>query len=370
MKIGILTLPLHANYGGILQAYALQKTLENMGHRVDVLSVPVLNRRRNIIYFFRRLIVFVKRCVKKMLIDHNTKINLERHLIDSLPIVCQYTRKFINSYIHERKCFSFAEILESDYDAFIVGSDQVWRPLYFPEIEHAYLDFARDWNVKRIAYAASFGSAIWEYSDEQTKICRSLIQKFNRVSVREKSGVELSYSFLKKNAEIVLDPTMLLSAQDYAIFLNSTEPARVVAYVLDESKHKIQLIEDIERIENVKSLKINSAFEKITAPIEQRIQPPVESWLSHIYGSNLVITDSFHACVFSILFHRDFVVMDNAVRGNSRIQSLLSLFGLEKRMISSIDDYKAKPLIDWNLVDERLSHYRKISINFLEGSLL
>ena len=109
---------------------------------------------------------------------------------------------------------------EKKFDAYIVGSDQVWNPGYFTflfdtDINNAYLGFTKNWNVKRIAYAASFGKESWEYSDQQTVICKKNIQCFDAISVREDSAIKLCQKYFNVTASHVLDPTMLLTVQDY-----------------------------------------------------------------------------------------------------------------------------------------------------------
>src|SRR5690606_15864360 len=102
------------------------------------------------------------------------------------------------------------------FDTYIVGSDQCWRPKYSPNITNYFLDFLNDkQNVIRISYAASFGTSDWEFNEPETKMCRDLIQKFDAVSVRESSGIELCQKYLDKEAQHVLDPTMLLELDDY-----------------------------------------------------------------------------------------------------------------------------------------------------------
>lgn len=131
-----------------------------------------------------------KRILKNMS-GHPFPIFYEQKVNRETPIVRQYTDKFIAQYIKRRIVNDYTDIQESDYDAIIVGSDQIWRPQYFPNVETAYLNFTEDWNIRRIAYAASFGTDEWEYTPEQTMICGRLLQNFDAVSVREKSGVDL-----------------------------------------------------------------------------------------------------------------------------------------------------------------------------------
>ena len=187
MKIGILTLPLHTNYGGILQAYALQTVLERMGHEVSLIE----KRREPFkLPLWKAPLSYGKRILKNM-IGHPFPIFYEQKLNREIPVVCQYTDKFIKKHIKRRIIDNYIDVHQYGFDAIVVGSDQIWRPKYFRPIEHAYLDFTEGWNIKRIAYAASFGTDKWEYTLKQTRICRRFLQSFDTVSVREISGVDL-----------------------------------------------------------------------------------------------------------------------------------------------------------------------------------
>ena len=232
---------------------------------------------------------------------------------------------------------NYSDLKAEDFDAIVVGSDQVWRPKYFGKIEDAYLQFAKDWNIKRIAYAASFGTAEWEYTENQTEICKDLIKKFDAVSVREDSGKDMCKKYLDVDAEHLLDPTMLLEKEDYIrIFANSgtpQSPGTLMCYILDETPEKQSLINKISREKDLIPFRVNSKVENCTAPLAERIQPPVEQWIRGFYDAEFVVTDSFHACVFSILFNKPFIAISNKGRGESRFQSLLKLFDLDNRII-------------------------------------
>lgn len=375
MRIGILTLPLHTNYGGILQAYALQTILERMGHKVVVFdkpphwSLPILK----LPYFFS------KRLLLKYVLHKPIKIFEEQYLNETYPVISQYTRLFIDKYIHRLLIGKFQSINREDLDAIIVGSDQVWRLRYFTwgygtYIENAYLQFARNWNILRIAYAASFGTDVWEYSSRQTRHCGKLLQRFNAVSVREKSGVRLCQEYLNvNNVQHVLDPTMLLESKDYVrLFQLADAPqskGTLLNYILDESEEKKQLIKKIASQKNLIPFRVNSKVEDLNAPLKERIQPSVEEWLRGFYDAEFVVTDSFHACVFSILFKKPFIVYGNKERGLSRFKSLLSQFGLEDRLVINCNDNKILGEIDYDRVYQKLGEMRTKSMNFIEESM-
>lgn len=377
MRIGILTLPLHTNYGGILQAYALQTVLERMGHEVVVLDTP---NKMPLPPFKDIPKCFLKRIVKKLL-GRNQKIFYEYYQSKKvIPVVTQNTQRFINSYIHRKEIRNFKELNEKSYDAIVVGSDQVWRPLYFipgwrwQEIENAFLSFASKWNIKRLSYAASFGTEDWEYTDQQTRRCKALLQVFDAISVRETNGVTLCKKYFDIDSVHVLDPTMLLNEVDYSIFFQKANTPKsngtLLNYILDENEKKRALIMHVANQKCLRAFSVTNPHENDeTKPLNERIKPSVEKWLRGFYDAEFVITDSFHACVFSILFKKQFVVVGNKERGLSRIESLLQCFGIENRIVEDSARVMRLPLIDYDMVYVKLEKYRKKSLEFLNVAL-
>lgn len=370
MKIAILTLPLHTNYGGILQAYALQTILERMGHEVCLIERRARPTR---LPLWKMPYSYGKRIIKN-LTGHPYPIFYEQKKDREAPIVAQNTNKFIQKYIKRLVVNEFTDIHPEDFDVIIVGSDQIWRSKYFPKIETAYLNFTKDWNIKRIAYAASFGTDEWEYSTKQTQNCRHLISQFIAVSVREESGIDLCHKYLGTNAKQVLDPTLLLKTEDYiSLFKSINVPkssGNLLGYILDDTPEKISFISHIAKLQGLIPFRVNSKVENKIAPLSERIQPPLEKWLRGFYDAEFVITDSFHACVFSILFHKPFLVIGNKERGMSRFQSLLSMFGLEDRLVDVHSQINLHAKIDWNAVDDILKKKREEARRFLTNSLM
>ena len=377
MRIGILTLPLHTNYGGILQAYALQTVLERMGHEVVVFDT---HNRMQLPPLKDIPKCFLKRIVKKLL-GRNQKIFYEYYQNKKvIPVITQNTQRFINSYIHRKEIRNFKELDGETYDAIVVGSDQVWRPLYFipgwrwQEIENAFLSFASKWNIKRLSYAASFGTEDWEYTDQQTRRCKALLQVFDAISVRETNGVILCKKYFDMNSVHVLDPTMLLNEADYSIFFQKSNTPKsngtLLNYILDETEKNRVLIMNVANQKCLKAFSVTNPYENDeTKPLNERIKPAVEKWLRGFYDTEFVITDSFHACVFSILFKKQFVVVGNKERGLSRIESLLQCFGIENRIVEDSAQVMRLPLIDYDKVYVKLEKYRKKSLEFLNVAL-
>jgi hypothetical protein len=374
MKIGILTLPLHHNYGGILQAYALRVVLQRMGHE----AFYIFQDRKYRLPWWRYPLAYGKRILLKyMLGKKDIHIFQERISKKQDSVIKQNIRKFTDKYIEPYILRCSPKEMQKYLDAIVVGSDQIWRPLYYPNIQRAYLDFTKKWNIKRIAYAASFGVDQWEYSPRQTKRCAKLIKKFDAVSVREDAGVRLCDEYFNVEAQHVLDPVMLLDKEDYIKIIEESDAPRskgtLCCYILDKTKEKGELIGKIANEKGLVAFDINSRAEERDAPLEERIQLPVGQWLRGFYDAELVITDSFHACVFSVLFNKPFLVILNTERGASRIISFLTMLHLEDRLITgyptgNIDEIHMKR-INYEDINVHIEWQKKKSMFFLTNCI-
>lgn len=378
MRIAILSLGLYTNYGGILQSYALQHVLQEMGHDVDVIDKCKIMK----LPLWKKAISYPYRFVLKYILGHRQlNIFLEQEHNRSFPVISREIAPFISKNINTRIINQFSELKEGDYDAFVVGSDQVWRKRYFcgtylTSIENAYLAFAKRWAVKRIAYAASFGTSEWEYSEKDTAKCGKLLKLFSKVSLRELSGVQLCKMKFHKECSLVLDPTLLLNKKNYERHADQCECKRsipIVCYILDMNEEKMNFIKKFSDIQGKGYEIINSyKVQDVNANVEERIQPSIESWLFFFRQAEFVITDSYHACVFSIIFEKPFYVVGSVSRGISRYESLLEMLGLQDRLIctdlSSFDITSAKA-IDYLRVRSKLDKLRALSINFLKSGL-
>ena len=373
MRIAIITLPLHGNYGGILQNYALQTVLKRMGHKVETIVQPWQLH----LPVWRMPLAYGKRIVKKYLLRRRARLFYEGWYNRTQPMLLKNMRRFVSKHIATREVKCFSDIREGEYDAFVVGSDQIWRPIYsYKPITLAYLDFAKDWNnVRRVAYAASFGTDKWEYTPKQTEQCAALARLFDGVSVREEAAVKTCQKHLHCEALHVLDPTMLLKAEDYVSLFEGQsleEPrGQLLTYVLDETPEKARIIREVAERHHYEVYRANSRYEDGFAPLEERVQPPVEQWLKDFHDARFVITDSFHATVFSILFGKPFVVIGNADRGLSRIHSLLRMFGLEEHLVHSVADLDLGKdyVLDAGRVNEVLDARRREAMAFLKNNL-
>ena len=380
MKIGILTQPLYCNYGGLIQCYALQQTLQNMGH-----EAIVLQREWNRRYTFKGACIYYIRHIVKMLIGRRGSWHYYVAQ-EKRDYIAQNTYKFIEKHIVPRSkhCYTTDELKQEverlQLDAIIVGSDQVWRPYYSPCQPNYFLDFLpADSKIKRISYAASFGGDNWSFSPRQTIQCRELLKRFNAVSVREKSAIKLCKEHFGVDAIQVLDPTMLLEQDDYRTVVGVLKTKRgkgnLFCYVLDKSVEKLNIIKTVAKRTNKKPFEsmpeLPDTIYNLYGDIDRCIFPPLENWLSSFVEADMVITDSFHGTVFSIIFNKPFWVIGNEGRGMARFQSLLSMYGLEDRLITvkSLQNIDFDVTIQWNRVNEERKMLQMESKKFLIKAL-
>ena len=377
MKIGILTLPLRTNYGGILQAYALMESLKMMNH-----DVFLINREHNKIPKWKSIIIIVKRIVFRILFNSKKDIFKEKKDKNDYKFISVNTQKFINKHINPQTSpfYSSFELKKTNfynYDAIIVGSDQVWRPTYPPNLTDTFLGFLNDkTSTKRIAYAASFGTDKWEFTLDETKVCKDLLKKFNSVSVREDSGVDLCNKYFDVSPQHVLDPTMLLCKKEYLKLVVSrdceNDLGELLVYILDESQDKLDVVDLVENTLNYKSFRNNSKKANENQLLEDRIIPSIENWIKGFDDAKFVVTDSFHGCVFSILFNKPFLAYGNSDRGMARFNSLLKTFSLEDRIITSSKELTIENIqkpINWENINNILEQNKKKSLQFLIDSI-
>lgn len=383
MKIGILTLPLHTNYGGILQAYALQTVLERMGH-----DVHVINRDRTpkqysatqvTIQFIKYVISSIRR--RKIYPYYNIRKS-EQHAYQQYLLKAKHTQDFVDHNINNLYVFDYkSDINKSNFDAIVVGSDQIWSHIHAGQIggvSNSFLPELPD-NVKRFSYAASFGKDSWEYTTAETLTAKKAIRHFCGISVREASGIALCKKHFTVDAIQHIDPTMLLTKEDYikGISLDSVNPSsgNLLVYLIDSSNEKSAIVDYIERTLSLNRFIVNSKAEDVSGSqtnIEDCIQPPVEEWLRGFMDADFVVTDSFHACVFSILFHKPFLVIGNEERGMARFHSLLGKFGITDRLVSNLLDVKQLNLsstIDFKSIDNVLCVERERATSYLKEKL-
>ncbi|KAL6632792.1 polysaccharide pyruvyl transferase-domain-containing protein [Neocallimastix sp. 'constans'] len=311
------------NYGAILTAYALQTILLNLGYNPYLIGEAIEENS---------FTLFINE-------------NLFSGGINGFNVNLNKLKK-LNKY----------------YDNFVVGSDQVWRFEYTVEkYEVLYLSFVEK-NKNKIACAASFGIDHWEGSRKLLRKIRKYIKSFNKITVREKSGVNICKNTFKSKAKAIFDPVFYLKKDDWNKLLEQST-LNLSTYSL------IYILNGSEKITN----QINSIVEKMNL-IQYWINigsTSIYDFLKGIQSSQRVITDSFHGLCFSIIFHKDFICLCNKSRGEERFISLLSDLGLMNRLFYDLSkvNWEKLPPIDYSLVDKIIEQKRQEGIQFLQSNL-
>lgn len=349
MKIRILTQPLGHNIGGILQNYALTTVCKKFSKDVKTINI---SRSTPIWFPIIKYGASIKRIFLKVFVDSKTVIRwwLEEKKI---PIPQKNDVIYLKNYKQIRN-ISFSDTIT------IFGSDQVWRKEMSPDIMTFFGKFLKD-NIPRIAYAASFGLDSWQFDERKTAKIISLLKKFKAISVREESAVKL-LAERGIHAQLALDPTMLLQPEDYTTLettasRQTSATPHIFLYCLD--KHFLQ-DDVITLLCKKKHISVKNAMENLQ----------IDNWISGLRTADYVITDSFHGTIFSILFHKKFIVVANENRGLTRLQSLLKMFGLENRLIMSFEDFDYEKLdagIDYESFDAILNQKKLESLDFLSA---
>lgn len=376
--VAILTQPLGHNYGGMLQAWALQQVILQIGF----LPVTISRKpnRRSFLYQIARL-------TKRFLLTLTERERLPLNSPENAELT-SLTRVFIErNIVLSEDIFSTLQLrqhfIDNAYYAVIVGSDQVWRPRYSYSINNYFLDFCQDLNLRKIAYAASFGVSKWEFTSRETQVCRQLASSFDAIGVREDSAVNLCLEHLHVNSTTVLDPTLLLDTCRYDELI-PTIPSEIscaveqyiCCYLFEMDDHVINRLFQIS-MSQCRGLRFANFRGESTGPnlasriARQEVLPSVEHWLQTFHSAACVITDSFHGMLFSIIFNKPFAVINNNQRGSARFSSILAKINSENRLFSSIEsidlDCLKLPISTDSL--DILQSLRAQSIEFLYASL-
>ena len=375
MKIGILTHPLDNNYGCLLQAYALQKTIKSMGH-----EVVTINRFSNPkVAFLAQFKNWAKRIASYYIKGNNVRLCWNPNLtMDMKRVLFSQAQKFVDRNITNTGIVfpSDLERIDKEYqfDAYVVGSDQVWLPNFSL---NCFLDFVHRDNVKRIFYAASTGSTSFADIPSIAMKCKNLSRKFSGISVREDSLLPVVKKALGRDAIQVLDPTLLLDAKDYlaACVEKEDDSPIIFTYILDKTYDKQVLVGKVQKELQLPIVagSVEKDYERgKNMDINKCIYPSVDHWILNMARAKFVVTDSFHGTCMAITFRKPFVVVGNKARGLNRFLSLLSLFNLENRMIT--DSTQLSPSfysqLDNKYISELLKKKRTEAIDFIKKYLL
>lgn len=323
MKTGILTFHDADNYGALLQAYALQQTLNELGMENEFVAIE-REQRSNPQQTNGPMAVFMKRVTEA---GEKRKKLLEQFRMEYLEISPMYRKEEV-------------EQLNDRYQCFLVGSDQVWN-FKIPDVDPRYfLPFAA--KEKKYSYAASFGSG--EIPKKVAAWCEAQLKTFRRISVREESGRELVKALTGAEAQVHADPTLLLERADWEKLSEERESNYVLLFLLVYDAQAVQRAKEIASQKGLELRTVTAAFLPQLG-IDAWCSTGVQEWITLVRNAQFVITNSFHGTVFSILFEREFEVIP--LKGelssrNGRIEELLQKTGLAE----SRDFSKAKQVIE------------------------
>ena len=347
-NIAIITICDNSNYGNRLQNYALHKVISNMGCE----SVTFWDKSEN------RLKYRVKLLVKRILPINN--VQRKRDISFQM-----FTRTNIaNKYVDLDRL----ENLNDRFDYFIVGSDQIWNYNFSHAKKKDFLKFAS--KDKTISYAPSFG--ISEVDDEWKVKISDGVNHIKYLSVRETQGAKIIKELTNRDAQVVLDPTLLLNKEDWCKV--EKKPKKMInekyilTYFLGEKSKKLNdEIKELSKTNNLKIINLNNEDDEdfyICGPSE---------FLYLFNRAEIVLTDSFHGCVFSMIYNKPFYVFDRNEKGmkcmNSRLDTLLKTFKQEERKVSSLENIDNVFLYDYSESYKILREKQIESIFFLENAL-
>lgn len=370
-KVGIITLNDYFNYGNRLQNFALQEILKDL--QFETMTIVVDNR----IHSLGKNKVFLTKLRKKSFYDLFNSINyrIKRFctqkkygelLLEREEIFKDFTKRHISESNYTISQVNLHEIKLLEYDYFVTGSDQVWNPNYIGKSSLNFLTFAE--SNKRIAYAPSFG--VSEIEKQHSDNYKKWLSGINKISVREEDGAKIIKKLTGREAQVLVDPTILLSKERWVSIskpaANKPNKKYLLTYFLGgvPKEYKKQIDElltkhDLEII-NLGDIKEEETYK--TGPSE---------FIDYINSCSMFCTDSFHGVVFSILFEKPFIVYERIGKGRSmfsRIDTILNKFDLKERTADNIDlndvfeiDYSHTPFI--------LEKEREKSINYLKDAL-
>lgn len=329
MKIGIVTFHSSSNYGAHLQCYALQNVLLYLGYEVVIINREwgeYLSSNKQP-FSWHRIISYMRRNKFK-----------------------DFRRKYFNLSLPIKSDLDL-NLVARNLNAIIVGSDQVWNSECISTMGlYYYLDWVPD-NIQKISYAVSFGKDTFNAEPDQVKTITNLLSTYRFLSVREKSGIDICKYVFHVKAQWHVDPTLLLSCSDYTKlipFRQKRKKSYLCQFFLDVDQGKIKLANRLRYVLNLGLVNNNPRiyrFRKWINPLKYDL-PSIPRWLDNIRNSSFVITDSYHGMIFSIIFNKEFICINNPKRGSARFVSLLSLLGLENRLVDcdKIDKFNVESL--------------------------
>ena len=377
--IGLITCYFHHNYGSMLQAYATEMIMQQMGlpYQTIACKAPITYMQENkLLYIIKKLLIADwKMRLGKMKIEREKKNNPV--FAKNWEVRNKAFDDFANSYFHVSpycKNRQELETMANNYSAFLVGSDQLWRT---DSVEHGYytLEWVPD-DIRKIAYSTSIG--VKEVPWFQVAKNRRFMNRFDNMALREQSACDLVYKLTGRKVQVVLDPTLLFTGKQW-MNIQQEEPLTdgkyIFCYLLGNNPEQREFIKQVKAKTGYKIVALQHLDEYIPSDEGFADEAPYvgpREFLNYIRNAEYIFTDSFHCSVFSILYKKNFFTFSRFAEGakqstNTRIDNLLHITGLEDRRMTSdktIDDilnFRG----NFNGVEDKLNVLRKSSMEYL-----
>lgn len=365
-KIKIITFQNAHNYGATLQTYALQKFLRD--NKYDTEDINYKNQ-------------VIENQYKIVKINKSNFLSFSKSVVVSIiqfvPNCIRYRKfeKFIKKNIKLSKVYkSEKEIINNppDADVYITGSDQVWNTIITDGLRKSYtLNFGKN-EINRISYAASIGNPI--IYDYEKNFYKEKISKINHISVREKIAKDNLEKIGLKDVKVCIDPTLLLDKKIWNNLIENKKAIKqdyIFAYEVKPEQEYYDIVNIFSNENNLGVVHFERKGKKYNKVIKNAYTAGPIEFLTLIKNSKYVICTSFHATVFSIIFHKDFYVIPHKETGN-RVTNLLKLLNINGRVFYNYEEFVKRDRedkIDWNKVDKKLEDLKRDSAEWLINAI-
>lgn len=359
MRVGIITFQRAYNYGAVLQAYALCRSVNALGYSCDVIDYHCSKFERD----YRKVSIFKARNTREFvsaIVNGGVRNKKRSSFIDFVDTEIQLSdRQYFDNNISETN---------NIYDIFITGSDQVWNLNLTNNDWHFFLDFVKS-DKKKLSYAASIVAV---RSDNQTELqIKKMLSTFDHLTLREKSGIDYLMSLELDDIKLVLDPTLLLTQKEWTELadkypINVMLPEKyLLAYFVTPTQTNYEQMKSLSEEMNLPIVLINYTHRKVEGVVNLTTVSPGQ-FIKLFLNASMVITNSFHGTVFSINLNKEFLYVLNVEKPekNERILTIVELLGLKNR------DFRIADIninINWIDINLKLDSLRTQSLDILRS---
>lgn len=364
MKIGILTFHASHNYGSMLQAYALQEILRKIGYNSEIINLRTEIQKKLVPppIKFKYPIRSIRRILKFPINVYNLQKKhflFEKFLSNNLILSKELSnKKEVEQYIIKKRI-----------DTIIVGSDQIWNPGCWDFDESYILNF--DIPIKRVSYAPSIGSTPEHIDKKYYELFKCCWSKFDYLSTREERSASFVRKLTGRNVQVVLDPTLLLKAEDYKNLYthkNIIKEPYIFYYTPREEKGTFRIAKLLSEKLNMKILVTQDCPEYVGNNVIKKYACGPKEFLNIIKNAKYTIGNSFHLLAFSLIFKKEFFLISK--EEDSRMLNILEPIGLKDRLLThDISKIEIPSPINFSYIDSKLDEMRVVSINYLKSCL-